>query len=189
MSAIDSYRHTLLGVADCPSRFDFVPGRSHRTVPLYRLDEDATDASPDFVARAGDVLLGGGAGESAAFRVSIPEAITALTSHGPGDAQSWCAFGDGYVPRGWRPERSLPDGWPNTPPSTGRRPDPDRFPPARATGAGAPPRAGPTPGPESFAALSRARIPACFQTHYGSESGARTGGAVTITGSGGSGAG
>lgn len=115
MSVIDGFRHSLIGIVTCPSDEEIVPfNPSHRDIPLYRLEEDA-DAEPDFVGKKGDVLLGGGGGESAALRVSIPEAFERYTHHANLPVASvrkgyWTCddayvFGNGYVKLGWKPGR------------------------------------------------------------------------------------
>ena len=89
---------------------------SHRNIPLYRLDEEADEWN----AKAGDILLGGGSGESAALRISIPEAILWLTQDGWNSFGSreniykayWSmsdafVFGDGYSKIGWHPAQSV----------------------------------------------------------------------------------
>ena len=123
MSAIDAYKRTLLGVAHCPSRFELVyQNDSHRDVPLYRLDQDVEAGNSDFDGNAGDLLLGGGGGESAAFRVSMPEAIRLFTSSTEDLSFTrhperyyrafWTfsdafVFGDGYERLGWKPRTDL----------------------------------------------------------------------------------
>jgi hypothetical protein len=74
MSEVDGYRHRCIGMVRCPSRFAIVRQRTHQEIPIYRIDDDASDAT-SFRAKAGDILLGGGTGESAALRISIPEAF------------------------------------------------------------------------------------------------------------------
>ena len=125
MSAIDVFRHTLIGVAQCPSRFELVYGRDHRQVPLYRLDEDCDRAAWDFDGKKGDVLVGGGGGESAALRISIPAAVALCTSETFSEDEHFArrpddyfkafwgfsdafVFGDGYQQLGWIPELDLP---------------------------------------------------------------------------------
>lgn len=79
MSEIDSYRHECIGIVRCPSSYEIVyHNNSHRNIPLYRIDEDTT-GDDSFQAKRGDLLLGGGRGESLAFRISIPEAIYFFT--------------------------------------------------------------------------------------------------------------
>jgi len=120
MSEIDSYQHVCLGIVTCPSSYPVVPSNDyHRLIPLYRLDEDARDAA-SFQAKHGDVLLGGGSGESAALRVSLPGAFLFFTD----DAEETVAsrdelyraywrmtdayvFGDGYHQLGWTPPDDL----------------------------------------------------------------------------------
>jgi hypothetical protein len=124
MSEIDSYRNRCIGIVACPSRFPLVPGREWHGgeqpgIPLYRLDEDALDAS-SFHAKRGDVLLGGGSGEHPALRIAIPEAFYFFTH------PDWVAFdtmaesvlafwtmtaafrfGDGYQRLGWVPDKPI----------------------------------------------------------------------------------
>ena len=123
MSEIDSYKRSCIGIVHCPSTFEIVPGNdSHRNVPLYRLDEDAWNAD-SFQGKKGDLLLGGGAGESSAFRISIPEAISFLTSDDKeemyflddicraywtmNDAFVFC---EGYAKLGWTAKDRI-EGW------------------------------------------------------------------------------
>lgn len=116
MSEVDAYKHKCIGIASCPSSYPIVPfNNSHRNVPLYRLDEDALHAT-SFKAKRGDLLLGGGSGESAALRISIPEAIYFFTltdwdeyeSHDEICQAYWTVtdayiFGDGYSKLNWNP--------------------------------------------------------------------------------------
>ncbi|MFZ6028183.1 MAG: hypothetical protein ACOYYS_10760 [Chloroflexota bacterium] len=117
MSEIDCYQHQCIGIVECPSSYEIVPGNnSHRNVPIYRLEQDALDATT-WQAKKGDLLLGGGSGESAALRISIPEAIYFFTD------EDWDAFEtyeeitqaywsmtdayvfcEGYRKRGWTPD-------------------------------------------------------------------------------------
>lgn len=123
MSEIDVYRHLCIGIVRCPSRFEVVRGRMHRLIPIYRLDEDAMDAS-SFRAKAGDILLGGGTGESAALRVSIPEAFRFYTDYDSDDGWPidtivypyWTmsdafVFCDGYHQLGWNPGDDQIEHW------------------------------------------------------------------------------
>lgn len=71
MSEIDCYRHRLLGFVECPTNYPqlVVFGRtSPISVAIYELLE----AAPIWSANTGDILVGGGAGECPAFRISIP---------------------------------------------------------------------------------------------------------------------
>ena len=123
MSEIDSYKHECLGIVTCPSDYEIVPGNnSHRYIPIYRLDEDALDedSGATWRAKKGDLLLGGGSGESAALRISIPETIYFFT------AENWNAFEtcdeiyraywssneayiycNGYAKLGWKPTQKI----------------------------------------------------------------------------------
>jgi hypothetical protein len=68
MSAIDSIWHELIGQLD--------------DVPIYRLLETPEKGYGEFGdARKGDILLGGGSGETPALRISMPEALEVYTAH------------------------------------------------------------------------------------------------------------
>ncbi len=116
MSEIDQYRHECIGIIVCPSSYPIVRGRDHRNIPLYRVDESAED----WDVKPGDLLLGGGSGESAALRISIPEAIYFNTRESWGDFDSvdqlyhayWSmndayVFCEGYSKLGWRPDKLI----------------------------------------------------------------------------------
>ena len=116
MSVIDSYQHECIGIVQCPSTYPIVPGNdTHRNIPIYRVDEDVPHGA-DWQAKAGDILLGGGSGESAALRISIPEAIWFLTYDDPPHFDLWTelwqaywspteayVFCEGYAKLGWPP--------------------------------------------------------------------------------------
>ncbi len=125
MAAIDGFKHTLVGYVSCPSRYPVIEADEvARDIPLYRLEEDA-DAEPDFLGKAGDYLLGGGGGECAVLRVSMPEAVEFFTGDlsALGDFRQdryfkayWSlneafVFGDGYVRLGWDPRRHVLETW------------------------------------------------------------------------------
>src|SRR3954449_9014209 len=88
MSEIDSYKHECLGMVHCPSSYWPPPSWSasgevqvadeDKYIPLYVLHEDALDADT-FQAKTGDLLLGGGSGESPAFWIAMPEAVLFFT--------------------------------------------------------------------------------------------------------------
>jgi hypothetical protein len=122
MSQIDQYQHECIGIANCPSTYEFVylrPGAD--VVLLYRLIEDA----PDWHAKAGDLLLGGGRGEAAAFRLSMPEALFFNTRDDWDDFENldpdirhayWPAtqafmFCEGYAKLGWHPDKGDIEAW------------------------------------------------------------------------------
>jgi hypothetical protein len=122
MSQIDQYKHECIGIGSCPSSYDIVFGRSDiKEVPLYRLGEDADD----WQAKKGDLLLGGGSGESAAFRLSMPEALWFSTDagwedfeqydpevmHAYWDATDAFRFGEGYAKLGWHPDQMPIEAW------------------------------------------------------------------------------
>ncbi|MGI8854243.1 MAG: hypothetical protein ACR2JW_00700 [Thermomicrobiales bacterium] len=114
MSEIDQYSYRCLGIVSCPSAYEPFKGW-HREIPLYRFDSDGTDALDSFQAKRGDVLVGGGRGECAALRISIPEAFLAFTRDDWDEWQKldqlvcayWSAteafiFGDGFRRIGWQ---------------------------------------------------------------------------------------
>jgi hypothetical protein len=113
MSEIDSYQHECIGIMLCPSRDEIVRGNnSHRNIPLYLLKEDSF-AADSWQAKQGDLLLGGGSGESAALRISIPEAILFFTHehksieefvHAYWTESEVVVFCDGYAKLGWSPQ-------------------------------------------------------------------------------------
>jgi hypothetical protein len=124
MSEIDIYRNECIGIVNCPSSYEIVPGNNrHRLVRLYRLDQDALKEDDSWHAKTGDLLLGGGSGESAALRISIPEAFYFFT-HEVWDAfdsldeiyQAYWAmteayvFCEGYAKLGWTPQDPI-EGW------------------------------------------------------------------------------
>ena len=117
MSEVDMYQHKCIGIVDCPSSYSTVTGKVEPTgnsiVALYRLDEDAIEWN----AKKGDLLLGGGSGESAALRISIPLAIRVFTHEGWTDFESYddiyraywgmndaFILGEGYLKLGWNPQ-------------------------------------------------------------------------------------
>jgi hypothetical protein len=117
MSEIDCYKHECIGVLHCPSTYAIVPGNdSHRNIPLYRLDE----AVPEWEAKPGDLMLGGGGGESAVLRMSMPEIFLLLTHDDwmePVEYDQilrayWSmtnayVFCEGYAKLGWTPNSSI----------------------------------------------------------------------------------
>jgi hypothetical protein len=132
MSEIDSYRHECIGIVVCPSSYEIVyRNNSHRNIPLYRIDEDTTN-DDSFQAKRGDLLLGGGQGESPALRISIPEAIHVFTEEAYRDShpelvtrfptnqalRDWpfraywtltqaFVFCEGYARLGWTPDAPI----------------------------------------------------------------------------------
>lgn len=116
MSEIDTYQHECIGIVACPSDYEIMAGNNmHRGVPLYFLKEDALTAT-SYQAKKGDLLLGGGSGESAALRISVPEALT-FFAHKQQDSSGLSAepvkaywnmnqayvFCSGYAKLGWMP--------------------------------------------------------------------------------------
>ncbi|MGZ3756717.1 MAG: hypothetical protein ACXVAY_03950 [Mucilaginibacter sp.] len=121
MSAIDQYKHKLLGFIECPSSFDIVPYNSTRKAAVYELLENIPDDEKDFDGKVGDILLGGGSGEVAALRISIPQAMVYFFDdwvdfedlENPYKAfwsptESY-VFGDGYSKLGWNPDYAIDD--------------------------------------------------------------------------------
>ena len=121
MSEIDGYKHKCIGIVVCPSSYAIVGGRSHHNIPLYLLEEDVLDADLG-QAKRGDLLLGGGSGESAALRISMPEALYFYTRDDWADWNShdeiyracWTMndayiFGEGYAKLGWTPAKLIED--------------------------------------------------------------------------------
>lgn len=119
MSEIDSYRHECMGIVKCPSQYNVLYSSSLQLIPLYMLHEDGLDAE-SWQAKCGDLLLGGGSGESAALRISMPEAIYFFTYLDWDDYESLsdvcCAywnmneayiFCDGYNKLGWSPKERI----------------------------------------------------------------------------------
>ena len=90
MSVIDAYQHVCIGIVQCPATYTIVFGNTtHRNIPIYRIDEDVPHGAA-WQAKAGDILLGGGSGESAALRIAIPEAIWFFTDDdSPPDIFAW----------------------------------------------------------------------------------------------------
>jgi hypothetical protein len=113
MSEIDQYKHQCLGLVTCPSTYEIVyRNNSHRLIPIYRIDETAEE----WHAKPGDLLLGGGSGESAALRISIPEALQFYTDavrnefdsldelfHAYWNPNQAFVFCEGYAKLGWHP--------------------------------------------------------------------------------------
>ncbi len=117
MSSIDGYRYEILGFVTCPIVHNVLG--AFADIPIYRLLEDISAKETELDGKKGDILLGGGSGQSAAFRIAIPEAFYFLT-HTHGDdlfeyksheqiykafwtpTQAY-VFGVGYTQRGWSP--------------------------------------------------------------------------------------
>ena len=126
MSAIDGYAHRCLGVLTCPARYPLVYYTARfQMVPIYRLDEDVEAQERSFQGKRGDILIGGGHGECAVLRISIPKAFYFYThadwERFPG-AEAWTptglataywsmtnayVFGAGYHEVGWTPAQRI----------------------------------------------------------------------------------
>ena len=89
MSAIDVYRHTLLGFIECPSTNSFVSfNEDTRKNAIYELLENIPVDEDCFNGKIGDILVGGGRGEAPAFRISNPIAFQFFTL----DEDAFCDF-------------------------------------------------------------------------------------------------
>jgi len=120
MSAIDQYKHRLLGFIECPSSFDIVYNNSTRKIAIYELLENIPVEEDDFDGKIGDILLGGGSGEAAAFRISIPQSILFFTRDDWYDFENYdelfktfwtptesYVFGEGFSKLGWNPNTAI----------------------------------------------------------------------------------
>ena len=117
MSEIDQLNHKCLGFIRCPSSYEIIfSNASIKEIPVYLLK----DSSEIWNAKCGDVLVGGGRGESAALRISIPENIFFFIHADWDDFEEiddlfkafWSpteafAFGDGYRKVGWNVSQSM----------------------------------------------------------------------------------
>ena len=119
MSEIDCYRHKVVGNLECPTEFPdlLVIGKpSPIIVGVYQLLEPA----PVWSAKAGDLIIGGGAGECPAFRISLPEAQIFFDGNEPIDFDSrsdlyqsyWrpaqaFALCNGFLQIGWSPQEDI----------------------------------------------------------------------------------
>ena len=80
MSAIDAYKHKVLGFIECPSTNSFVDfNEDTRKIGLYELLENIPADEKSFDGKVGDILVGGGSGETPAFRISNPIAFQFFT--------------------------------------------------------------------------------------------------------------
>lgn len=75
MASIDQYKHRILGYINCPSTYDFVYNSSTREIYVYELLEDIPNNEIDFDGKIGDILVGGGSGEAAAMRITMPNCL------------------------------------------------------------------------------------------------------------------
>jgi hypothetical protein len=71
MSEINCYQHRLLGFVECPTKYPQLVV-SGRTGPISVAVYELLEAAPIWSANPGDILVGGGAGECPAFRISMP---------------------------------------------------------------------------------------------------------------------
>lgn len=122
MSAIDQHRYTCLGIVHCPTNYKI--WGAYPQIPILRLDEDIPLEEEDFQGRKGDILLGGGSGESATLWIAVPEAFYFWTHDDWDEYETldeivkayWTptqayVFGDGYSKLGWTPEKNYIEWW------------------------------------------------------------------------------
>ena len=81
MSMIDCFKNEIIGF-------------SKNGVPLYRLLQNIPAHIEDFQGKTGDILLGGGGGETSAIRFSMPECITFFTDFENSFPRKLDFFGD-----------------------------------------------------------------------------------------------
>ena len=79
MATIDTYKHKILGFIDCPSTFDFVYNNKTRKIAIYQILEDIPQDEEDFDGKIGDIIVGGGSGETPSLRISNPIAFKFFT--------------------------------------------------------------------------------------------------------------
>ena len=79
MATIDTYKHKILGLIDCPSTYDFVLKNKTREIVVYQIFEDIPQDEEDFDGKIGDIIVGGGSGESPSLRISNPIAFKFFT--------------------------------------------------------------------------------------------------------------
>jgi hypothetical protein len=118
MSAIDCYKHELLGFIICPSTYDFVSFSNTREIAIYKLLQSIPEDEDDFDGLSGDILVGGGGGEAPALRISNPKAFDFFASEDFENVEFttrddlykafWrlntaFIFCEGYLKLGWEP--------------------------------------------------------------------------------------
>lgn len=103
MSTIDQYKHKLLGFIECPSKFDFVYENLTRKIAIYELKEDLKSDDKEFNGKIGDIIIGGGSGEAAIFRISIPESLNFFFEDNWDDFETYDELFKAY----WNPTESF----------------------------------------------------------------------------------
>ena len=120
MSAIDQYKHKLLGFIECPATFNFVYNNPTRKIAIYELLQDVPNDEDCFDGKAGDIILGSGSGGAPALRISIPKATLFFTVEGWDDFKTsedlfkafWTptasyVFAEGFSKIGWSPNQKI----------------------------------------------------------------------------------
>jgi hypothetical protein len=116
MSAIDQYKHRLIGTIECPADDDFVYLSPTRTIAVYELLEDVPAEEKNFDGKTGDILVGGGRGEAMALRISVPEVFNLPDEFNQFYKPFWnptfCyKIGTGFRKLGWNPREADLEDW------------------------------------------------------------------------------
>jgi len=128
MSAIDQYLYTCLGAIDCPISYELLMGyRGIVHIAIYILEQDIPEYETSFQGKQGDILVGGGSGETPALRIKMPDAIRWVTDFEQFDKEYqsgrkglytayWSCtqafmIGSGFVKLGWNPEEIDIENW------------------------------------------------------------------------------
>jgi hypothetical protein len=120
MSAIDQYKHKLIGFIACRSTYNFVYMNDTRKIAIYELHESVPSDEDNFDGNTGDIICGGGSGEAPAFRIAYPKAFEFFTSDSLPDFENYDelfkAFWtptesyilcEGFLKLGWRTNISI----------------------------------------------------------------------------------
>ena len=102
MSDIDRYSHRILGFVGCPTDYPqlLVYGSAG---PVVIAVYEVYEAIPQWSAKPGDIIVGGGAGECPAFRISMPLAEDFLLGNGDGEFNSLSEVCQAY----WAPAQAF----------------------------------------------------------------------------------
>lgn len=119
MSAIDQYKHKLLGFINCPSDYPIVYESDVKQIAIYQLEENIPIDEISFDGKIGDLILGGGSGEASCLRISIPEMIKfefeeydsfehrnelRKSFWSPNESYVYC---NGFLKLGWNPSEDI----------------------------------------------------------------------------------